>query len=374
MREKNKQKEYIYKYGELFCGPGGLGLGASISKVKNGNATYKIAHEWASDYDEDSCKTYQENISSKKIICSDVKNLSIKNLSPIDIFAYGFPCNDFSIVGERKGISGEFGPLYSYGVKVLNHFKPIAFIAENVGGLKSANNGSALKTILNELANAGNGYNITANYYKFEEYGIPQTRHRVIIVGISKSHGDYFKVPAPSHKNTFVSARHVLEEIPIPLSAKNHEIKKPSETVKERLKHIKPGENAWTANLPKDLQLNVKGAKLSQIYKKLDPNKPSYTITGSGGGGTHGYHWKYNRELTNRERARIQTFPDNYIFHGSNESIRKQIGMAVSPLMSKIIFESLLKTLAGVPYKSIESNITIEKDLFDLNNKLLMVS
>ena len=82
-----------------------------------------------------------------------------------------------------------------------------------------------------------------------------------------------------------------------------------------------------------------------------------YTITGSGGGGTHGYHYSENRALTNRERARIQTFPDNYIFKGSKESVRKQIGMAVPPKLSKIIFESVLKSFAGVDYESITPNI-----------------
>ena len=76
-------------------------------------------------------------------------------------------------------------------------------------------------------------------------------------------------------------------------------------------------ENAWTAKLPDHLKLNVKGATISQIYKRLDPNKPAYTVTGSGGGGTHVYHWKEPRALTNRERARLQTFPDDFKFHGS---------------------------------------------------------
>ena len=122
----------------------------------------------------------------------------------------------------------------------------------------------------------------------------------------------------------------------------------------------KPWQNAWNASLPDHLKLNVKSAKLSQIYRRLDPNKPSYTITGSGGGGTHGYHWKEHRALTNRERARLQTFPDDFIFSGKKESVRKQIGMAVSPKMSQIIFESVLKTLAKVKYKSVASNISVE--------------
>lgn len=127
--------------------------------------------------------------------------------------------------------------------------------------------------------------------------------------------------------------------------------------VVERLNHILPGQNAFNADLPEHLQLNVKGARMSQIYKRLDPDLPSYTITGSGGGGTHVYHWEEPRALTNRERARLQTFPDNYVFEGSKESVRKQIGMAVPCNGAQIIFEAILKTFAGIEYESMEANL-----------------
>ena len=89
------------------------------------------------------------------------------------------------------------------------------------------------------------------------------------------------------------------------------------------------------------LELNVKGARLSQIYKRLDPNKPAYTITGSGGGGTHVYHWSEPRALTNRERARLQTFPDNFIFEGSKSNILKQIGNAVPVGLAREIAKNI---------------------------------
>ena len=117
------------------------------------------------------------------------------------------------------------------------------------------------------------------------------------------------------------------------------------------MKYIKPGENAFTADIPEHLQLKINGAKISQIYRRLDPDKPAYTVTGSGGGGTHVYHWKENRALTNRERARLQTFPDDFIFIGSKESVRKQIGMAVPVDGARIIFESILNTFAGLDYE-----------------------
>ena len=98
----------------------------------------------------------------------------------------------------------------------------------------------------------------------------------------------------------------------------------------------------------------LKVRRLAKIYRRLDPNKPSYTVTGSGGGGTHVYHWKENRALTNRERARLQTFPDDFIFIGSKEEVRRQIGMAVPVKGAKIIFDSILKTFARIDYPSID--------------------
>ena len=253
-------------------------------------------------------------------------------------------------------MNGTFGPLYSYGVKALKLFKPMWFLAENVGGLRSANEGKALNKILDELQGAG--YTITPHLYKFEDYGIPQARHRLIIVGIRNDINVEFKVPSPApYAEIDNTCRNAIENPPIPKDAFNNELTKQSSQVVERLKHIKPGQNAFTADLPKELQLNIKGARISQIYKRLDPTKPSYTVTGSGGGGTHIYHWSEPRALTNRERARLQTFPDTYKFIGTKENVRKQIGMAVPCRGAKIIFESILKCFAGIPYEYIEANI-----------------
>ncbi|MDC1441741.1 DNA cytosine methyltransferase [Rhodospirillaceae bacterium] len=145
----------------------------------------------------------------------------------------------------------------------------------------------------------------------------------------------------------------------MPKNAKNQELTRQSKTVIERLKNTKAGENAWTANLPDHLKLNVKGAKLSMIYKRLHPDQPAYTVTGSGGGGTHMYHWKEPRALKNRERARLQTFSDDFVFYGSKESVRRQIGMAVPVEGAKIILESILKTFEGIDYETVEPNVDI---------------
>lgn len=348
----------IFKLGELFCGPGGIALGATNAQIENND--FRIVHQWANDYDADTCETYRFNICRdmpNSVYHEDIREFDMSKLAPIDALAFGFPCNDYSVVGEQKGMDGTYGPLYSYGVKALKIFRPKWFLAENVGGLRSANDGAALFKILKELRESG--YTITPHLYKFEEYGIPQARHRLIIIGIRDDIEIEFKVPSTvPYKHIDNTCRTAIEVPPIPKDAFNNEKTKQSETVIKRLKHILPGENAFTADIPKDLQLNIKGARISQIYKRLDPKKPAYTVTGSGGGGTHMYHWDEPRALTNRERARLQTFPDNYRFIGSKESVRKQIGMAVPCRGAQIIFEAVLRSFSGVSYDSIEPNIT----------------
>jgi len=356
-----RESFYIYpmefKLGELFCGPGGIGYAAKTSRIENKN--FKITHVWATDYDIDTCATYKTNVANKEgsVICCDIRDLDfniLKKMSDIDALAFGFPCNDFSMVGEQKGIDGAFGPLYSYGIKVLKKFQPKWFLAENVGGLRNANEGKAFSLIINDMFSAG--YSVYPHLYKFEEYGVPQARHRIIIIGIRKDQNVVYKVPSVSKFKTKTS-KEAIENPPIPINAKNNERTKQSKSVVERLKHIKPGENAFTANIPEEHQLKIAGAKISQIYRRLDPNKPAYTITGSGGGGTHVYHWQENRALTNRERARLQTFPDDFIFCGSKESVRKQIGMAVPVDGVRIIFEAVLKTFANINYDYDEYNM-----------------
>ncbi len=363
----------VFKKGELFSGPGGLALAARLAKVVDSlGIEYSIQHTWAYDYDEYAVETYRHNFCSKddkacinSIKVKDVRELDINETEKIDSFCFGFPCNDFSNVGEKKGFDGEYGPLYSYGVKVINKHSPKWFLAENVGGLQSSNEGFAFQKILSDLQSAGDyGYVLTPHLYKFEQYGVPQARHRIIIVGIRKdlsAQGIKFRVPAPLYTDPddYVTSQEALEKPYEHKPENNEKTNHPQNTI-DRLSHIPPGENAWYAGIPEHLRLKVKGAKLSNIYKRLDPNRPAYTVTGSGGGGTHMYHYKELRALTNRERARLQTFPDDYVFKGPKEAVRRQIGMAVPPLGAKYIFEAILKTFAGIEYDFIDPHWEME--------------
>ena len=349
-----------FKLGELFCGPGGLAYGAIHSRVDDGEG-FSVSHAWANDFDQDSCLTYVKNIcpdNPSSVFCDDVRNIDISKLGAIDCFCYGFPCNSFSNVGEHKGLSNEkFGQLYYYGIKVLKQYRPKWFLAENVSGIRSAGSGD-FKIILDDMKEAG--YKLTVNLYKSEQYGIPQTRHRVIIVGIRDDIPIEFHVPDPqSYKDCDVSSKTALSGIP--KTATNNDVRKLADKVKRRLALIRPGENVWQAEerlgdeFPEELKIRTK-TKISQIYRKLDPKKPAYTVTAAGGGGTYMYHWT-DRELTNRERARLQTFPDDYVFIGNYNSVRKQIGMAVPCRLSEIVVTAILKCFAGVDYPWVEANL-----------------
>lgn len=349
----------IYRLGELFCGPGGLAYGALTAQSDDGE--HRIVHRWANDFDEDTCSTYRNNIcpdDPESVHCCDVRELNIPDLGEIDAFCYGFPCNSFSNVGEHQGIANErFGQLYWYGVEVLRQYHPQWFIAENVSGIRTAGSND-FQVILNDLRQSG--YRLSVNLYQAERYGVPQTRHRVIIVGIREDLPVIFRVPDPAqYAGMDITARTALAGIPA--DAPNNEMRQLQERVIRRLHHIRPGENVWQAEarmgaeFPEELRIRT-NTRISQIYRKLDPDRPAYTVTAAGGGGTYMYHWT-DRELTNRERARIQTFPDNYEFTGNYASVRKQIGMAVPCRLSNIVVTAVLNSFAGIDYPWVAENL-----------------
>jgi DNA (cytosine-5)-methyltransferase 1 len=319
-----------------------MALGATGARYGD----WKFTHSWVTDIDEDSCRTIQQIVDPSKVLKRDVRNLGFDRLPPIDGLVFGFPCNDFSVVGERRGIRGEYGALYRFGRDALESLNPRFFVAENVSGLSSINKKGDFDQIIMDLSNAGEGYKVVENLYKFEEYGIPQRRHRYFLVGFRLDTGITFDHPQPTKRT--VTAREALSELPDDVP--NNERTLHTQRVIDRLNLIQPGENVFNANLTDELQLQMRsGATISQIYRRLLPDEPSYTVTGSGGGGTHLYHWEEPRALTNRERARLQTFPDWYKFQGGKESVRRQVGMAVPPDGARLVFQKILETIGTVP-------------------------
>lgn len=384
-----------YVLGEMFSGPGGIALGAEVaSKSISAAGGSSIRHGWAVEHHADTASTYRRNIegaSEDTVFVADVRNFDLRKVPSFNAFAFGFPCNDFSTVGEHRGLDGDYGALYTFGVHALALHRPEWFIAENVSGLSKANGGMAFGKILSALRRPGAAaltdshftefygeqaeavdsdleYELVAHLYKFEQYGLPQKRHRIIITGIRRDvwegleHG--FCVPEPTTplKNQQKTAREAIEDDPIAPAAYNNTKIKHSKAVEDRLRAILPGKNAFNTDFEDEsLRLNVKGVTLSNIYRRLDPNEPSYTVTGSGGGGTHMYHWEAPRALTNRERARLQTFPDWFRFLGGSPSVRRQIGMAVPPEGAQVVLEAMLKTLDGTQYDSVPPSIDADE-------------
>ncbi len=399
-------KKSVFKLGELFCGPGGLALGAAQTHPVYSiiGKQFSITHVWGVDKDQAAIDSYSLNIAEKYGgvgLCRDAMEFcknEIQDHKRITALAFGFPCNDFSLVGKQQGVNGQYGHLYKAGIMAIKHMDPFWFIAENVSGIHSANQGVAFRKILSDLKVAGkHGYRLTAHLYKFEDYGVPQTRHRFIVVGIRKDQcrNQPFRVPAPTHGpgtlKAYVSAREAIERIKP--GSPNGELTRQDPRIVRRLQFTPPWKNAWfldellemkptqrleilqkvpwykeelsglsdykICRLIDECRLHCTKARMSHIYRRLHPDLPSYTITGSGGGGTHVYHWEEHRALTNRERAKLQSFDDDFEFQGSKEEVRKQIGMAVPPAGAKIIFKAILDTFAGNKYKSVNSNYPI---------------
>src|SRR5258708_7023647 len=314
----------------LFAGSGGLDLGFT-------QEGFDIL--WANDYNHWACETYKRNFGDH-IVEGDITQIDIKKIPKVDIILGGFPCQDFSMLWKRKGIKTDRGNLYQYFVDIVKLKEPKMFIGENVRGLLSANDGEAVRQIVADFAKAGKyGYDVEVHPINFANYGAPQLRERVLIVGVNKKYGKKFKLPDPTHnEKTWLTAKEALkgvEDVPY-----NNEHQNIADKTRQMLELIPAGGNF--TSIPKNHPLYVKGM-ISHVYRRLHPQRPSTTIIAGGGGGTWGYHFKEPRPLTNRERARLFGYPDDFVFEGSITEVRRQIGNSVPPLGIRPIAKAVKK-------------------------------
>ena len=280
----------------------------------------------AIELNEDACKTL--NHDNKYFKNTDVINVDITKVNPkdysnkkYDVLLGGFPCVTFSIVGKQVGLKDDInGKLYESFVHFVEELKPKVFLAENVKGILSANKGEAIKIIIKRFQDTG--YKLKVKLVNFADYGVPQLRERVLFVGVRDDIEGEFEFPEPTHKEKHITVEKAFKGIK--KDCINNNIMKQSASVTAKLEAIPEGGNF--KDLPPELA--VRGL-MSNIYRKLHRKKPAYTVIASGGGGTWTYHYEEPRALTNRERARLQTFPDDLIFQGSNTEVRRQIGNAV---------------------------------------------
>lgn len=323
-----------------FSGCGGMDLGFE----KAGFQTV-----WANDFQPDAVNTFDANFGSGIIKLGDVREIdpfTDSSIPEADIVIGGFPCQDFSNVWKQPGLNGERGNFYKNFRDFVDAKKPRAFVAENVKGLLAANGRKAIKTIIEDLESISPGYYVKPKLYNFADYGVPQLRERVLIVGIRKDTGFKFVHPRPTHgprvSKDYVSSGEALQNVSfVPL---NNELPRQTAKTRKMLEMIPEGGNYQ--DIPVDSPYYVKGL-ISHVYRRLDRNKPSSTIIAGGGGGTWGYHFEEPRALTNRERARLQTFPDDFAFLGNATEVRRQIGNAVPPLGAEVVAKALLPLFTG---------------------------
>lgn len=318
-----------YDVVSLYSGCGGMDLGF---KQEGFNI------KWANDIDPFACETYKKNIGDH-IHCGDIETIDLTKLPDCDVMLGGFPCQDFSMIWKRQGIDSKRGNLYRYFVEAVRLKQPKVFIAENVKGLVTANKGKAIRQIVKDFA--GEGYNIVYHVVNFADYGTPQLRERVLIIGVRKDIEQVFKIPNKTHfSGNYVTAKEALKNAEKVKYNNRHQNLK-TKTI-ERLKRIPPGGNF--TSIPKDSPYYVKGM-ISHVYRRLHPDKPSTTIIARGGGGTWGYHFEEPRSLTNRERARLFGYPDDFIFYGTISQVRRQIGNSVPPIGIKSFAKSVKEIL-----------------------------
>lgn len=339
----------------LFAGCGGMDLGAEQS------GWAKVL--WAIDNEHWAVETYRRNLGTN-IIEADITETSVPEV-PCDILLAGPPCQDYSTLWNHDGLKTARGNLFRQVARFLDALRPAGFVLENVPGLLSANQGAAWTLVRHALrapssfAGAQQSgpsvrYDLTVQVVDMADLGVPQHRERLIVVGVRRDLG----VRPPAIPTPFagrpVTVREALDDSPLPPGALNHEIGLDSPEVVERLKLIPPGSNYEV--IPDDHPLAVRGL-ISHVYRRLDPDKPAYTMIAGGGGGTHGYHHSEPRRLSNREKARLQGFPDDFIFEhgcgpGKREArsiyprVRRQIGNAVPPPGAKLIVTALGEVLA----------------------------
>lgn len=315
----------------LFSGCGGMDLGFK-------QAGYKVV--WANDFEPSACKTYETNF-GKHIYEGDIAKINLKTIPEVDLMIGGFPCQDFSMIWQRGGINTDRGNLYRYFVEAVKLKRPKVFVAENVKGLLTANKGKAVEQIAEDFASMG--YVVDVDLYNFANYGVPQLRERVFIVGVRADLDWEFKKPAHTHTpENYVSSGEALKGVK---KVKfNNEHQKIADKTRRMLELIPEGGNF--SDIPKSHPLYVKGM-ISHVYRRLHRKKPSTTIIAGGGGGTWGYHYEEPRPLTNRERARLFGYPDTFEFIGSIAEVRKQIGNSVPPPAAQALAEALLPAFSA---------------------------
>jgi DNA (cytosine-5)-methyltransferase 1 len=368
---KSKEINFV----DLFCGCGGLSVGMELAGL---NCVLGV------DFDKDAIASFKENHPNSNAFHGDISNLTTKRLKEltegkkIDVVVGGPPCQGFSTVGKgQAGDDRNF--LFREFVRIVKVLNPKVVLFENVTGMLAKKNELVVKRVFKEFEKLG--YHMDARVLSADEYGVPETRRRTILVG-SKSGAPIFPVITHGDRGALKTA--TVKEAFRDLKAEdgklyNHDpstAQVKNELDRKRLAHIPEGKGVRyqrdeESYLPKRLRYDVDWETISENrfrqmkLQRLDRSKPSPTILTSR---TSYYHPVEDRYLTVREAAAIQSFPNSFKFSGSLTSQFKQIGNAVPPLLAFALSSSIREMVNGKKATS-QKNVDYKRNAFHYNNR-----
>lgn len=344
---------------DLFCGAGGMSIGAEMSGVDV---------KYAVEADPHAALTFRENHTRTIILQKNVKEIRYKDhmpmtrTEPVVLFG-GPPCQGFSTSNQKnRNSENPNNWLYQEYLRLVKESKPDWIVFENVKGLLETENGYFLEEVINGFSSIG----YTTSYFILNsaDYGVPQKRNRLFIIG--SRHGIELSAPDPSHKK-HLTVRDAFEDLPELTNGDNRDLSEYSKPARstyaksirgvqtkcwnnivtnnaphiiERYHHIPQGGN-WE-NIPLNLMENYKDASRCHtgIYRRLKADEPSVVI-GNFRKNMLIHPWS-NRGLSVREAARLQSFPDSFRFYGSIGFQQQQVGNAVPPLLAKAVFDKIV--------------------------------
>lgn len=344
---------------DLFCGAGGLSLGFQ-------EAGYKIIG--GIDFEENAIKTHDYNFKESESYCVDISEMQddeiIKKFSGIDVIIGGPPCQGFSSANMwQKDQDDERNKLFFEFIRFVELLKPKAILIENVQGILTKNDGYSKNKITELLEEEG--YSVSSDVLLASDFGVPQNRRRAFFIGIRNEYEVTFdfaklikreKVTIKEAIGDLYNIKNSDEKFKVKPKSKyqslmrkesdnfiyNNEIRFSNEKVRERMSHVPQGGN-WR-DVPEELWDTIRNNRHSSAYRRLDENTQSITIDT---GHMNYFHPLYNRVPTVRESARLQAFPDDFIFKGNRTSQFRQVGNAVPPLLAKELALTLKKILEG---------------------------
>lgn len=327
----------MFKVASIFSGCGGSDLGMTGGFTFLGNKYKKLPFEivFALDNDAKAIETFNLNFKNPGVVM-DIEKLNHKNMPEIDILVGGFPCQSFSTVNPTKDPFDKRGRLYKEMALMLKHTKPKVFIGENVKGMLVLKGGEIYRNIEKEFAKQG--YKIKHALLNSADFGVPQKRERVFMIGIRNDIDIDFKFPNPTHsedgvgnKKKWVGIGSVIDSL-IPKDDKYYFSKKAVEGMKRAKNNMKRG-------LAQDLSCPCLTITSHLAKVSLNSRDPVLLVNGKK---------ELYRRFTPREAARIQSFPDNFKFAGSESAAYKQIGNAIPPVLMWHVSNALAKHLASI--------------------------